>query len=185
MDDEQLIELFFARSEEAITKTDQKYGPYCYSIANRILSNPSDAEETVNDTYYSAWTLIPPQRSARFSIFLGKLTRNLSIDRWRFQTAEKRGKGETHVLLDELAECVAGGESPETTLLREERIAFLNDFLRGLPREERTIFLLRYFYAFPQKEIAKRMCVPANRVKYVLQKTRKGLRETMMKEGVQ
>ena len=86
MDDKEILDLYFARSEQAITETDRKYGSYCYSVAYHILENRQDSEESVNDTYYSAWTLIPPQRPARFSIFLGKLTRNLSIDRWRFQT---------------------------------------------------------------------------------------------------
>ena len=112
MDDNEILDLYFARSEQAIVQTDQKYGFYCYSIAKRILSDPLDAEESVNDTYYSAWKLIPPRRPQRFSTFLGKITRNLAIDRWRKNTAEKRGKGETQVLLDELAGCVAGSESP-------------------------------------------------------------------------
>ena len=103
MDDNEILDLYFARSEQAIVQTDQKYGFYCYSIAKRILSDPLDAEESVNDTYYSAWKLIPPRRPQRFSTFLGKITRNLAIDRWRKNTAEKRGKGETQLLLDELA----------------------------------------------------------------------------------
>ena len=93
MDDNEILDLYFARSEQAIVQTDQKYGFYCYSIAKRILSDPLDAEESVNDTYYSAWKLIPPRRPQRFSTFLGKLTRNLAIDRWRKNTAEKRGRG--------------------------------------------------------------------------------------------
>ena len=83
MDDSEILDLYFARSEQAIVQTDQKYGFYCYSIAKRILSDPLDAEESVNDTYYSAWKLIPPRRPQRFSTFLGKITRNLAIDRWR------------------------------------------------------------------------------------------------------
>ena len=98
MDDNEILDLYFARSEQAIVQTDQKYGFYCYSIAKRILSDPLDAEESVNDTYYSAWKLIPPRRPQRFSTFLGKITRNLAIDRWRKNTAEKRGKGETFSL---------------------------------------------------------------------------------------
>ena len=90
MEDQGIVELFFDRSEQAIVQTDQKYGFYCYSIAKRILSDPLDAEESVNDTYYSAWKLIPPRRPQRFSTFLGKITRNLAIDRWRKNTAEKR-----------------------------------------------------------------------------------------------
>ena len=98
MDDNKILDLYFARSEQAIMETDRKYGSYCFHIASHILSNPSDAEESVNDTYYSAWKLIPPRRPQQFSTFLGKLTRNLSIDRWRKNTAGKRGNGETQLL---------------------------------------------------------------------------------------
>ena len=164
MDDSEILDLYFARSEQAIVQTDQKYGFYCYSIAKRILSDPLDAEESVNDTYYSAWKLIPPRRPQRFSTFLGKITRNLAIDRWRKNTAEKRGKGETQVLLDELAECVAGSEIPE---------------------KDRTVFLLRYYYAGTKDDIARKTGLSSNQVKYILQKVRKQLADTLKKEGLQ
>lgn len=135
MDDNAILDLYFARSEQAISETDRKYGRYCYSIANHILSSPSDAEESVNDTYFAAWKLIPPRRPQRFGPFLGKLTRNLSIDRWRKNTAEKRGGGEMQLLLDELAECVTGAESPETDLLKKELTTSLNRFLRKLAEQ--------------------------------------------------
>ena len=174
MDDNEILDLYFARSEQAIVQTDQKYGFYCYSIAKRILSDPLDAEESVNDTYYSAWKLI-----------LGKIPRNLAIDRWRKNTAEKRGKGETQLLLDELAECVAGSESPETELLRKELTASLNRFLRKLPEKDRTVFLLRYYYAGTKEDIARKTGLSSNQVKYILQKVRKQLADTLKKEGLQ
>ena len=185
MDDSEILDLYFARSEQAIVQTDQKYGFYCYSIAKRILSDPLDAEESVNDTYYSAWKLIPPRRPQRFSTFLGKLTRNLAIDRWRKNTAGKRGGGETQLLLDELAECVTGAESPETDLLRKELSAALNRFLRALPDQDRTVFLLRYYHAYSQGEIAQKTGLSTNQVKYILQRTRKNLANTLKKEGLQ
>lgn len=184
MNDNKILDLYFARSEQAIAQTDQKYGPYCYSIASHILSNPSDAEEIVNDTYYAAWKLIPPQRPQRLNTFLGKLTRNLAIDRWRKNTAGKRGGGETQLLLDELEECVAGCESPETDLLRKELAAALNCFLYQLPMEERSIFILRYYYANPLFEITQKTGLSSNRVKYILKKTRNALAETLEKEGL-
>ena len=184
MDDSQILDLYFARSEQAILETDKKYGPYCYNIANHILSSPPDAEESVNDAYYASWKLIPPRRPQRFGTFLGKLTRNLSIDRWRKNTAAKRGGGENQLLLDELAECVAGSESPETDLLRKELTAALNRFLRGLPEKDRTVFLLRYYYAGTLPEIVKRTGLSANQVKYILQRTRKKLAESLQKEGL-
>lgn len=185
MDDNAILDLYFARSEQAISETDRKYGRYCYSIANHILSSPSDAEESVNDTYFAAWKLIPPRRPQRFAVFLGKLTRNLSIDRWRKNTAGKRGGGETRLVLDELAECVAGSESPETDVLRKELSAALNRFLRKLPEKDRTIFLLRYYYANTQEEIAQKTGLSSNQVKYILQRTRKDLAGMLKKEGLQ
>ncbi len=185
MDDNEILDLYFARSEQAIVETDQKYGSYCFHIASHILSNPSDAEESVNDTYYSAWKLIPPRRPQRFSTFLGKLTRNHSIDRWRKNTAGKRGNGQTQLLLDELEECVAGSESPETDLMRKELASALNRFLRRLPEKDRTVFLLRYYYANSQMEIAQKTGLSSNQVKYILQRTRKNLAATLQKEGLQ
>lgn len=185
MDDNKILDLYFARSEQAIAQTDQKYGPYCFSIANHILSNHSDAEESVNDTYYTAWKLIPPQRPQRLSTFLGKLTRNLSIDRWRKNTAGKRGNGETQLILDELEECVAGCESPETDLLRKELAATLNRFLYQLPEKDRSVFLLRYYYANSQMEISKKTGLSSNQIKYILQRTRKNLATILKKEGLQ
>lgn len=185
MDDNAILDLYFARSEQAIVETDRKYGSYCYSIANHILLSPPDAEESVNDTYYTAWKLIPPQRPQRFGSFLGKLTRNLSIDRWRKNTAGKRGGGETQLLLDELAECVTGAESPETDLLRKELSAALNRFLRSLPEQNRRIILLRYYCANSQAEIAQKTGLSQNQVKYILQRTRNGLAKALKKEGLQ
>lgn len=184
MDDEEILDLYFDRSELAIQETDRKYGPYCYKIAIHILSNPADAEESVNDTYYLAWKLIPPRRPQRFSTFLGKLTQNLSIDRWRESTAQKRGGGETQLLLDELAECVARSESPETEFVRKELRAALNRFLRGLPERERAIFLFRYYYALTKEEIAQKTGLSANQVKYILQRTRKKLADLLQREGL-
>ena len=185
MDDNKILDLYFARSEQAILETDQKYGSYCFHIARHILSNPSDAEESVNDTYYTAWKLIPPRRPQRLATFLGKLTRNLSIDRWRKNTAGKRGNGETQLLLDELEECVAGCESPETDLLRKELTAALNRFLHKLPEKDRTVFLLRYYYANSQLEITQKTGLSSNQVKYILQRTRKDLANTLKKKGLQ
>ncbi len=185
MDDSEILDLYFDRSEQAIVQTDLKYGPYCFSIANHILSNPSDAEESVSDTYYTAWKLIPPRRPQQLAAFLGKLTRNLSIDRWRKNTAGKRGSGETPLILDELGECVAGSESPENEVLRKELRDALNRFLRKLPEQDRAIFILRYYYANSQPEIAQKTGLSANQIKYILQRTRKLLATALKKEGLQ
>lgn len=91
MDDKRIVELYFERSEQAVSETASKYGKYCYSIAYNILDNNEDAEESVNDTYVDAWNSIPPHRPSILSTFLGKITRRISIDRWRKGRAEKRG----------------------------------------------------------------------------------------------
>ena len=114
MEDSAILDMYFARSEQAIAETDRKYGSYCYSVAYHILEDRQDSEESVSDTYYSAWRGIPPQRPRQLGIFLGRITRNLAIDRWRRRTADKRGGGELTLVLDELAGCVSGAESPET-----------------------------------------------------------------------
>lgn len=185
MDDKEILDLYFSRSERAIEQTEQKYGAYCFNIANHILSSYPDAEECVNDTYYTAWRLIPPRRPQRLRIFLGKLTRNLSIDRWRKNTAEKRGGGETQLLLDELEECVLGQESPETDLLQKELSAALNRFLSQLPDVDRSVFLLRYYYANSQAEVAQKTGLSVNQVKYILHRTRDTLSSILKKEGFQ
>ena len=101
MNDEEIIALYFARDEEALTQTDKKYGAYCYTLANRILNSPPDAEETVSDTYLKAWENIPPTRPKVLRLFLAKITRNLAFSRWRTETAQKRGGGEMPLVLDE------------------------------------------------------------------------------------
>ena len=118
MEDSEIIRLYNARSEEAISETVQKYGNYCHSIAMNILSNEEDAEESVNDTWYAAWQSIPPQRPQILSAFLGRLTRNFSLDRWRKLRAFKRGGGEVALALEELRDCVSGKESVEGELIR-------------------------------------------------------------------
>lgn len=117
LEDQGILALFFKRSEQAIEETDKKYGRYCYSIAYNILSNREDSEESVSDTYLAAWRAIPPRRPRCFSAFLGKITRHISIDRWRRDHAKKRGGGEILLALEELGECVDSREGRNFTLL--------------------------------------------------------------------
>ena len=105
MEDKEIVQLYWQRSEEAITQTDRKYGSYCFSVAKNILPSQEDAQECVNDTYMAAWETIPPHRPDILSTFLGKLTRRISIDRWRAQTADKRGGSAVTVALEELEAC--------------------------------------------------------------------------------
>ena len=182
MDDAQIVDLYFARSEMAIKETDNKYGAYCYQIAYSILANREDSEESVSDTYLSAWNIIPPRKPVKLSTFLGKLTRNISIDRWRKSSAKKRGNGEMNIALEELRECVSGEQSAEETAMQKELIASLNRFLFALPDDERTVFLCRYWYVNSMEEIAGRTGFSVGKIKSMLHKTRGKLRRHLEKE---
>lgn len=182
MDDSQIVELYFARSERAIKETDNKYGGYCYKIAFNILANREDSEESVSDAYYSAWNVIPPQKPAKLSTFLGKLTRNISIDRWRKRSAQKRGNGEVDIALDELDECVSGQQSVEDAVMRKEVIACLNRFLVSLSDDERTVFLFRYWYVNSLEEIAGMTGFSVGKIKSMLHRTRWKLSTQLEKE---
>ncbi|MBQ2855109.1 MAG: sigma-70 family RNA polymerase sigma factor [Oscillospiraceae bacterium] len=181
MEDHEIIDLFFQRSEQAIVQTDQKYGGYCYSIAYNILENREDSRECVNDTYFTAWNTIPPSRPTIFSAFLAKLTRHLSIDRWRHQNARKRGGGTVEVALEELGDCV-GSDTPENKLQQQEITRVLNTFLGSLPETERNVFLCRYWYLDPIRTIADRTGFSQSKVASMLHRTRGKLRIVLERE---
>ncbi len=184
MEDSQIINLYFARSERAIQETDTKYGAYCYSIAYNLLANREDAEESVSDTYLSAWNAIPPRRPPVLAAFLGKITRNISIDRWRKHRAFKRGIGQIEIALDELGECVSGGESVEDTAIRKEILDSLNRFCAGLNDTERNVFLCRYWYLDSMEEIAEKSGFSVSKVKSMLFRIRKRLNAQLEKENL-
>lgn len=183
MDDKGIIDLYFARSEAAISETDKKYGGYCYSIAYNILTNKEDAEESVSDTYMAAWNAMPPRRPGILSTFLGKITRHLSIDRWRSRSAYKRGGGEIILALEELEDCVAGEESVEKALERKELARIFNRFLDALPETERSVFLSRYWYVDSVQAIAENFGFSESKVKSMLHRLRGKLRAQLEKEG--
>lgn len=183
MEDEAIIALFFAREESAISAAQNVYGNYCFSIADSILHSREDAEECVSDTMWRAWNAIPPQRPSRLRLFLGKITRNLAFDRYRRSKAEKRGGGEVETALDELAECIPSEENIEADFDRRALSECISRFLREQPQRERQIFLRRYFYAEPVKEIAKSMGLNANHTSVLLRRTRAKLAAYLKKEG--
>ena len=184
MEDSQIIKLYFDRSEQAIQETDAKYGCYCYSIAYGILTNQEDAEESVSDTYLSAWNSMPPRRPPALAAFLGKITRNISIDRWRESRAFKRAEGQIEIALDELSECVSGTESAEETAIRKEILASLNRFLGTLQETERSVFLCRYWYLDSTEEIAEKSGFTVSKVKSMLHRIRKRLYAQLEAEGL-
>lgn len=184
MEDVQIVGLYWDRNEDAIAESAAKYGGYCRQIANNILDDRSDAEECVNDTWLGAWNAMPPHRPARLSTFLGKITRNLSCNKYKANNAGKRGGGQLTQALEELRECAAGpGGAPETTE-DEELARLINDFLRGLPPRECNVFLRRYWYVESMEQIAGRYGMTANSVKASLFRSRTKLRRFLEKEGV-
>lgn len=184
MDDKSIIELYFARDEDAITQTDKKYGSYCYSIAYNILANPEDAEESVSDTYMATWNAIPPRRPSVLATFLGKITRHISIDRWRERTALKRGGGEVPLVLEELENCIPDAQNVELDFERKELLRIYLSFLNALPVAERRVFLCRYWYVDSVETIADRYGFSQSKVKSMLHRTRLKLRKQLAEEGL-
>lgn len=184
MDDSQIVGLYFARNEQAIQETDSKYGGYCYSIAYNVLTNQQDAEESVSDTYMTAWNSIPPKRPSLLGAFLGKIARHISIDRWRKINAYKRTGGEVQIALEELDEVAGHSETPETAVSLAEVTESINRFLSSLPEMERRIFLCRYWYLDSINDIAGKTGFSVSKVASMLHRVRGKLRKQLAKEGL-
>lgn len=184
MKDAQILELYWGREERAIYETQKTYGNYCYSIAWNILYSREDSDECVNDTWLRAWNAIPPKRPNRLALFLGTITRNLSLDRWKERHAMKRGKGEMELALDELTECLPALHSTEDAVAAAELERLIDEFLHTLPQRECNIFLRRYWYVEEYADIARRYGMKLNTVKTSLFRTRAKLRDYLEKEGV-
>ena len=182
MEDSFIVDLFWQRSEQAIAETERKYGGACASLARRFLRAPEDAEETVNDAYLSLWNTIPPQRPEHFSAYLFRTVRYAAFSRYREQTALKRGGGEADAALDELCECVSGGDTVERLFEARELERAINAFLRTLPKNDRIIFAARYWMALPASEIAARLGCREGRVHTSLCRSRKKLRAYLIRE---
>ena len=184
MKDTEIMDLYWARNERAITETQLSYGKYCYSIAYHILHDREDSDECVNDTWLRAWYAIPPKRPNRLSLFLGTITRNLSFDKWKHKNALKRGNGELEIALDELMECVPAACNTEEAVEAAELGRLMNDFLHTLPEKECNVFLRRYWYAEEYREIADRFQMNLNTVKTSLFRTRGKLKIFLEQEGI-
>lgn len=185
MEDAAIVRLYWQRDEAAIRETREKYSAYLRKIAWQILANHEDCEESVNDTYFRAWNSMPPQKPGILSIYLGKLTRQLSIDLYRRKTRVKRGGSEYALSLTELEDCVSGGDSTregvELSLLGE----CITGYLRGLPPDTRTLFIERYWFLDPVREIAARRGLSEAGAKSALYRARQGLLAHLKKEGFQ
>ena len=183
MSDNDIVKLYLDRSSEAISKTAEKYGSYCNTVANNILGNMSDAEECTNDAYLKCWNTIPPKKPENLRTYIGKLVRNISLDRYKYKTAEKRSGTDFEAVLDELAEIVSGSETVESELEKKELALAINSFLDTVPKENCNIFICRYWYAFPVSEIAKRFGKTRGGVTAVLSRMRSKLKIYLNERG--
>lgn len=184
MNDAAIIELFWKRSESAITETSEKYGRFCHSISYNILQNEQDVEECLNDTWLGAWNTIPPKRPSAFSIFLGKITRNLSLDKYRKYHAEKRFMTRTAEVLDELEECISCSDNVSDWLEEAYLTECIENFLYAITPEKRNIFIRRYWYLDSIKEISEDYGISESKTALVLFRMRAQLKMILEKEGV-
>ena len=183
MEDRQIVDLYWARSEVAITETDKKYGRYCHYIAYQILCDDMDAEEIVNDTYLKTWNTVPPNYPDPLKTYVGMISNQLALNRYDEKTAAKRGGGKMPLIFHELDECLADEEESidiaEAVVLRD----LLNRFIWSLPKKTRNIFVRRYWYASSLAEIAEEYGMKESAVAMLMFRTRQKLREFLQKEG--
>ncbi len=183
--DQQIVDLFFDRSESAIAQAEQEYGAYCFQIAYNILGDREDAAECVNDTWLSLWNAIPPNRPRNFRAYAGRIVRNLALTCLERKSRQKRGGGQAELVLSELENILPAGGDVADDLEREELARAINRYLSELGPESRAAFVGRYFYFESIGNIAKRMGARESKVKSLLFRARKGLRSFLEKEGVQ
>ncbi len=177
MDDRRIVDLYWARDEHAILESDKKYGRMLHSLSYSLLSSREDAEECVNDTYLDAWGAMPTARPEFLGAFLSKITRRISVDRFRKKHREKRGGIDN--LTAELSECISGGRTPSEEYDDKRISEQLNEFLYGQPKEKRVMFVLRYFYSSSIDDIADRLGISESKVKTTLFRMRAELKERL------
>ena len=184
MKDEEILQLYRERSEAALTETERQYGALCGTIARNILQNRQDAEECVNDTWHRAWNSIPPEEPRSLAAYLGRITRNLALNRLEKQNRQKRGGGEMTLIWEERGEMLPARETPEQTWERAAVKATLERFLRERTAEERILFLRRYWWAEPVKTAAEHCGIPPRRARRILERLRRDLRNELEKEEI-
>ncbi len=183
MEDREIVALYWRRDEEAIAQTDRKYGPLCHALARNILTLREDAEECVADTYHHAWNAMPTQRPERLGVWLGRVVRNLAIDRYHQNRAQKRDCALT-VLLSELEDCVPAPQSVERTVESAELGCIIDRWLGTLPPEDRTLFVERYWYGEAVKALAARAGAAPGTLTGRLYRLRRSLRRALEQEGI-
>ncbi|MBQ8278578.1 MAG: RNA polymerase sigma factor [Roseburia sp.] len=184
MNDEEIIGLYWERNQQAIPATEVKYGKFLKRIAYNILFNEQDSEECVNDTYLNTWNCIPPQKPTYFQAFLGAITRNLSIDRYKQQHAKKRVPSEMTTLLSELETVLTTGQDVQKEVEDKEIAVHISTFLRTLEVEKRAIFIRRYWHCDDIKNIAQDFGCSESKIKASLFRTREKLKLYLEKEGI-
>lgn len=184
MEDNQIIELYWQRKEEAVTETAEKYGKLCFRLAGNILASREDCEECVSDTYLRLWNSIPTARPRHFAAFIGRIVRNLALDKYEYLSADKRAQGMA-VAFEELEECVSGKASVEDEMDGRLLTESINRFLASLDREKRTVFVYRYWCFESLESIARRTGFSVGKVKSILFQLRKRLRTYLESEGIE
>lgn len=179
MEDREIIDLYWERNEQAIQKTAEKYGAYCTKISMNILNSYHDSEECVNDTFLHTWRAIPPNRPVIFSAFIGRITRNLAINKYKARHADKRSASEFALSLDELDDCAAVSSTVEAQTDSAELSRRISEFLRAQPDSTRRVFVRRYFFCESISEIASSFNMSESKVKSILFRTRKALKRNL------
>lgn len=182
-DDKTIIQHYWDRDERALTETDEKYGGYCYTIAENILNNEEDSKECLNDTYLKTWNTIPPQRPKIFPAFIGKIARNLAINIYKQNKTVRKGGGQMNAVFDELEECIPD-RSAEIKYGEDDLAEAVNSFLASLPEKNRKIFMLRYWSSESVGKIAVQMKMSENSVSSVLKRLRKKMQKHLAERGV-
>ncbi len=183
MEDRRIVELYWSRSESAISETDKKYGRYIYNIANNILSDDEDSKECVNDTYMRAWNTMPSNRPDKLSVYLFKIVRGIAIDFYRKKNADKRISSQYSLSLSELGECISGKDTAVSSAEYELLYSLINRFVLALSNTERTVFISRYYFMDSINDIAKNLGFSVPKVKNMLFRTRNKLKNFIESEG--
>ena len=183
MEDEKIVDLYWNRDPQAIEQSEEKYGHYCFTVAQNVLGDYEDSRECVNDTWLAAWNRIPPARPVVLRMFLVKLARRISVNRLKANRAGKRGGGELPMVLEELSECLPDKGTVEDEILGRELGACINRFVRGLPEREADIFCRRYFFTESLAEITAGFGLTKNHVSVILNRTRSRLKNYLREEG--
>ena len=183
MTDERLIEMFLSRDEGAIAAAEEKYRPFCHSVLSNILPNKEDREECINDAMLVLWNTIPPEKPASFSAYLAKILRTIALERTRRENAWKRG-GRVLTVGEEFLRDITDGRTLADDYESSRAGKIINEFLEGLSKNDRKVFILRHWFDEDISRIAVRMNYTESRTKSLLKRLRDRLRLKLEKEGI-